>query len=447
MTQPRRPAYRIGLWLGLLTLACTPAPAQEPEPTDVRGAQGVHMVPPTGDGGLYWPRWRGPSGQGVVEETGYTDTWSATTNVQWKTTVPGSGHSSPILWGDRIFLTTSRDDGRRLSVLSFRRSDGTLLWEADAPDGRVERHHGKNTPASATPTTDGERVYASFGSRGLVAVDFDGNVVWHRDLGPINNYHGPAGSPLLYRDTIIIYQDQGVALGRGSNKAPAGAFVIALDTQTGETRWQTERSASVGWGSPIAISVGDHDELIVSSQRQVQSYDPTTGEELWRCEGNLFEVIPTPVVGHGLVFCASGRAGPTLAIRPGGRGDVTDTHVAWKTTRGSPFVPSPVVYGPYLYTLNDMSNIITCLNAQTGEAVWQERLGSPRREGISASPIVVDDKLFVTNDDGLTFVMATGPAFEILHTNDIGERTLASPALVDGVWYIRTVNELIAIGS
>ena len=193
----------------------------------------------------------------MVEETGYTDTWSATTNVQWKTTVPGSGHSSPIVWGDRIFLTTSRDDGRRLSVLSFRRSDGTLLWEADAPDGRVERHHGKNTPASATPTTDGERVYASFGSRGLVAADFDGNVVWHRDLGPINNYHGPAGSPLLYRDTVIIYQDQGPSLGRGSNKAAAGAFVIALDTQTGETRWQTERAASVGWGSPIAISVGD----------------------------------------------------------------------------------------------------------------------------------------------------------------------------------------------
>ncbi len=385
----------------------------------------------------------------MVDGTGYTDTWSATTNVRWKTPVPGAGHSSPIVWGDRIFLTTSRDDGRRLSVLSFRRSDGTLLWETDAPDGRVERHHGKNTPASATPTTDGERVYASFGSRGLAAVDFDGNMVWHRDLGRIDNYHGPAGSPLLYRDTVIIYQDQGASLGSGgvSKRTAEGSFVIALDTRTGETRWRTERSARVGWGTPIAISVGDHDELIVSSQRQVQSYYPTTGEELWRCEGNLFEVIPTPVAGHGLVFCTSGRAGPTLAIRPGGRGDVTETHVAWKTTRGSPFVPSPVLYGDYLYTLNDMSSIITCLNARTGEAVWQERLGRPRREGISASPVIVDEKLFVTNDDGLTFVMKTGPAFELLHTNDIGERTLASPALVDGVWYIRTVNELIAIGS
>ncbi|MEE8129707.1 MAG: PQQ-binding-like beta-propeller repeat protein, partial [Vicinamibacterales bacterium] len=241
---------------------------------------------------------------------------------------------------------------------------------------------------------------------------------------------------LLYRDTVIIYQDQN-----------RGAFVVALDKRTGETRWRTDRSARVGWGTPVAITVGDHDELIVSSQRLVQSYDPVTGDELWRCEGMLREVIPTPVAGLGLVFCTSGRAGPTLAIRPGGRGDVTDTHVAWKTTRGSPFVPSPVLYGNYLYTLNDMSSIITCLNATTGETVWQERLGRPRREGISASPVVVDDRLFVTNDEGLTFVLKTGPEFELLHTNDIGARTLASPALVDGVWYIRTSGELFAISD
>ena len=275
------------------------------------------MVPPPNDGERYWPRWRGPSGQGVVDGSGYVDTWSETTNVRWRTPVPGSGHSSPIVWGDQIFLTTSRDGGRRLSLLSFRRSDGTLLWETDAPEGRVERHHGKNTPASATPTTDGERVYASFGSRGLLAVDFDGSIVWQRDLGRIENYHGPAGSPLLYGDTIIIYQDQGASFGAGGiNRSAAGAFVIAVDAESGETRWRTDRSASVGWGTPIAISLGDHDELIVSSSRDVRSYDPTTGDELWSCDGNLFEVIPTPVVGHGLVFCTSGRAGPTLAIRP-----------------------------------------------------------------------------------------------------------------------------------
>ena len=423
---PRRLAA-LALALGMLAAMTPAAGAQD--------SAGVRMVPPEGDGARYWPRWRGPSGQGVVEGTGYPDRWSDTANVLWKRPVPGRGHSSPIVWGDRIFLTTSRDRGRRVSILSFRRSDGALLWQADAPNGRAERHHGKNSPASATVTTDGERVYASFGSRGMLAVDFDGNIVWHRDLGRIDNYHGPAGSPLLYRDSIIIYQDQN-----------GGAFVIALDARTGETRWRTPRAARVGWGTPIAISVGDHDELIVSSQRYVQSYDPSTGEELWRCAGMLREVIPTPAVGHGLVYCASGRAGPTLAIRPGGRGDVTRTHVEWSITRGSPFVPSPTVYGDYLYQINDMSSIITCLNARTGETVWQERLGRPRREGISASPIVVDDKLFVTNDEGQTFVLRTGPDFEVLHVNDIGTRTLASPALVDGIWYIRTANELFAIG-
>ena len=429
-TGSNRLARRAGCLLTLGMLSTIPVAA---------GGQddgGVHIVPPDGDGGRHWPRWRGPSGQGVVEGTGYPDTWSDTTNVRWKTAVPGSGHSSPIVWGDRIFLTTSRNRGRRVSILSFRRSDGELLWETDAPEGRPESTHGKNSPAAATATTDGERVYASFGSRGILAVDFDGSIVWHREFGRIANYHGPAGSPLLYRDTIIIYQDQN-----------GGAFVTALDRRTGETRWRTDRSASVGWGTPIAISVGDHDELIVSSQRQVQSYDPATGAELWSCGGNLFEVIPTPAVGHGLVFCSSGRAGPTLAIRPGGQGDVTDTHVAWKTTRGSPFVPSPLVYGDYLYLVNDMSSIITCLNAKTGETMWQERLGRPRREGVSASPVVVDDKLFVTNDDGITFVLKTGPAFELLHTNDIGAGTLASPALVDGTWYLRTSGELIAIGN
>ena len=348
----------------------------------------------------------------------------------------GLGNSSPIVWADQIFLTSSQEGGRRLSVLSYRRSDGRLLWETQAPIGRPEHTHQKNTQASATPTTDGERVYASFGSRGLLAVDLRGTVVWHRDIDPIENYHGTAGSPLLYQNLLITYQDQ-----------QRGSFVAAFDKRTGEPVWRTDRQASVGWGTPIAIRVGDHDELIVSSQRRVSAYDPATGVELWHCDGNLFEVIPTPVVGHGLVFCASGRAGPTLAIKPGGRGNVTDTHVAWSTTRGSPFVPSPLVYGDYLYTVNDMASVVTCFRATSGEVMWQQRLGRASREGFSASPIGVDGKIFFTNDQGQTFVLKAGPEFELLHSNEIGSRTLASPALVDGRWYIRTRTELIAIGD
>ncbi len=402
----------------------------------VQGPDSVHMIAVDGEGARYWPRWRGPSGQGVVDGTRYPDRWSETTNVVWRAEVPGRGNSSPIIWGDRIFLTTGRTGGRRLSVLCFRRSDGELLWETEVAPGGRQHAHQKNGPAPATPTTDGERVYASFGSRGLVAVDFDGALVWDTEFGAIDNYHGPAGSPLLYKDRVIIYQDQ-----RG------GGFVAAYDTRTGTQIWRTARGASVGWGTPVAIRVGDHDELIVSSQRTVNAYDPVGGDELWSCDGNLFEVIPTPAVGAGLVFCTSGRAGPTLAIRPGGRGDVTDTHVAWQTSRGAPFVPSPLVYGDYLYTVNDMASIVTCFEAATGRVMWQQRLGRARRESFSASPIAVDGKVFFTNDDGQTFVLRAGPEFELLHTNDIGARTLASPALVDGYWYIRTVDELLAIGE
>jgi len=337
-----------------------------------------------------------------------------------------------------VFLTTAYDDGR-VAVLSFQRADGRQLWQAVGPDRTPEHVHQKNSVASATPTTDGARVYAFFGNKGMMAVDFDGRIVWHRSLGTFRNYHGTAGSPLLYKDKLILFQDH-------SGGSGGGAFVAALDTATGRTLWRTARRASVGWSTPIALHTLDHDEIIVSSQQRVQAYDPDTGAERWSCGGNLFEVIPTPGVGHGLVFCSSGRAGPTLAIRPGGKGDVTATHVAWETPRGSPFVPSPLLYGDYLYLMNDMTSVATCLEAKTGRVLWQGRLGVATREGFSASPVGVDGKVFVTNDDGDTFVLKAGPSFELLHVNRLNARTLASPALVDGRWYFRTDRELLAIG-
>ena len=317
-----------------------------PNQASGQGTDGVRMIVPGGEAQDYWPRWRGPSGQGLVEGTGYPDSWSDTENVIWKVTVPGEGASSPIVWADQIFLTTADDRAGTVSVLSFRRSDGERLWQTTVPDTTREHIHQKNTHASATVTTDGHLVYASFGSKGLVAVDFDGRLIWHRSLGTISNYHGTAGSPLLYKNTIILYQDH-----NGGSKG--GAFVAAFDKLSGEPVWRTSRRASVGWGSPIAIHTGERDELIVSSQRRVQAYNPNNGVELWNCGGNLFEVIPTPVVGHGMVFCSSGRAGPTLAILPGGSGDVTATHVVWQSPKGSPFVPSPLLSGNRLYLVKE----------------------------------------------------------------------------------------------
>ncbi len=421
--------------IGAMAGSSLTASAAAERPQEPAAREDLRILVAEGEGQNYWPNWRGPSGQGLVDGADYPDTWSDTENVLWKASVPGIGHSSPIIWGNQIFLTTSYGDGTRMTLLSFDRAGGELLWETAVPFDRREHIHTKNSHASATAVTDGERVFASFGHQGLMATDLQGNLLWHSKVEDLDNYHGSAGSPILYKDTVIIYQDH-----RGDS------FVAAFDQATGEVVWRAERDTGTGWGTPIVIDTGERDELIVSSQAHVTSYNPATGDEYWSVEGNLFEVIPTPVVGHGLVFASSGRAGPTFAIRPGGEGDVTDTHVAWKTQRGSPFVPSAIVVGEYLYMMNDMLSIVTNFEAATGRLVYQGRLGRSSREGFSSSPVAVDGKVFFTNDSGQTFVIEIGPEFNLLHINELNARTLASPALLDGTWYFRTAGELIAIG-
>ena len=397
----------------------------------------VRMVEVAGEGAKYWPRWRGPSGQGQVAAGQYTDTWNAKSGA-WRVTVPGRGNSSPIVWGDRIFLTTGYGSGERLSMLAYSRADGKKLWETAIPQSGVEYVHYKNGFASATPTTDGQFVYASFGRHGLFAFDFNGKIAWQHKFGRLDNYHGPAGSPVLYKDRIFIFQDVEQSSGQG-------AFVGAFDKQTGKPIWITPRRETVGWGTAVVINTGERDELIVSSQYRTAAYDPDSGKELWTVSGNTYEVIPTPVVGHGLLFVSSGRAGPTIAIRPGGSGDVTRSHVAWSSPRGSPFVPSGIVVGDLLYLINDMQSILTVYEAVSGKLVYQDRLGVAMREGFSASPVHVNGRIYFTNDEGQTFVVEAGRQFKLLHVNDLGEQTLASPALVDGTWYWRTATTLRAL--
>jgi outer membrane protein assembly factor BamB len=398
------------------------------------------LIPVEGEGAKYWSRWRGPSGQGFVPDTNYVDSWSETMNVKWKVAVPGRGHSSPIVWKDHLFLTTAAEGGARMSMLAFNRATGKLLWDTPIPSSGVERTYWKNSNASATPVTDGQLVYGSFGTHGLAAFDFNGKLVWTRKLGDLRNYHGSAGSPVLYKDRIFIYQDH-------SGSENLGSFAAAFNARTGTVIWKTDRAESVGWGTPVVVDAGDHDELVINSEGKVYAYDPQTGAELWTVRGTMREVIPTPVVGHGLIFASSGRAGPTLAIRPGGKGDVTATHLAWSSPRGSPFVPSPIVHGDLLYMINDMQSILTVLEAKTGATVYQDRLGEPAREGFSSSPVAVGNKLFFTNDRGQTFVVEAGRTFKLLRTNELHAQVLASPALVDGTWYWRTDKELLAIGK
>jgi outer membrane protein assembly factor BamB len=417
--------------LALLLTLSAPVPAGE-------NSSSVTMIAGPPEAAKYWPGWRGPTRQGIATDGDYVDKWSPTENVLWKIVVPGEGNSSPVVWADRIFLTTAHEKGKRRAILCLDRASGKQLWETFTPAGVVENTKDKNGFASGTPATDGERVYAYFGNFGLLCVDFTGQQVWHQEFGPLDAYHGTSCSPLLYKNSVIVFQD---------HRTKGGSFIAAFDKATGKELWKTPRKETVGWGSPIAIRAGDQDQIIVSSQNTVYAYHPDTGKVLWTCGGNLFEVTPTPVVGHDMVFCCSGRAGPTLAIHPTGTGEVSTTHLEWKTIKGSPFIPSPILYGDYLYTINDIVSVITCFEAATGTVIWQERLGEPTKHGFSASPVAVNGKIFFTNDAGETYVVKAGPKFEMLHVNRMNERTLASPALVDGLWYIRTEGHLYCVGK
>ena len=395
----------------------------------------VTMIAVDGEGAKYWPRWRGPSGQGLAAGKGYVDKWSDTQNVQWKTKLETTGNGSPIVWANRIFIVTGSADGTQRGIAAFDRETGKKLWETQAPDTSNQPTNLKNGHASSTPTTDGRMVYAYLGPKGVMAVDFAGKLAWHAPVGAMNAPHGPAGSPLLYKDRIIIFQDHG-----------GGGFIAAFDATTGARRWWTKRAEPVGWGTPIAVRAGTRDEIIISSFRAVYAYNPDNGEVLWKVAHGNAEVIPTPVVGHGLVFASFGRQGPTLAIRPGGSGDVTATHVAWQAAKGAPYVPSTLVYGDELYMVNDQTSVLTAYEAKSGAVLWQQRLGEVPNP-FSASPVAVDGKVFFTNEEGETFVLKAGKTFELLHVNKVNEPVLASPAMVEGTWYFRTPFHLMAVGK
>jgi hypothetical protein len=289
----------------------------------------------------------------------------------------------------------------------------------------------KNGFASATPVTDGERVTAFLGSCGLVCYDFDGKLVWHYDAMKFDTTHGTGSSPVLYRDLVIFVHDQ--------NRTDS--IAVALDKQTGEVRWQTQRKRAMTWSTPVVVRVGDHDELIFAGGETVKGYDPMTGKELWSLSGPTHEVIPVIVVGDSLIFSASGRNGPTIGLRPGGSGDVTETHFAWRTVRGGPHVPSPILVGGRLYTVND-TGIATCLDAATGQLVWQDRI----RDRFSASPIEAGGLMYFASETGITYVLRAGDKMDIVAENDFGTPILASPAVAGGRIILRTQGELVAIG-
>lgn len=388
-----------------------------------------------------WPGFRGRNGSGVAPGGSPAVKFSAIEGFRWKTEVPGEGNSSPVVWDDFIFLTSALEDSdpAKLAILAFSRSDGRQLWQLEVghPQGRT---HGKNGYASATVITDGQRVFAFFGTTGLFACDYSGELLWSAELGDLGHMWGTAASPVLFDDLVIQLCD-----------SQKNSYIAAFDKQTGERVWKTDRPGRACWSTPVVIEA-DRDgnpraELVVngsggnnSDARLVIAYDPADGQELWRVRGTTELVSPTPMIGAGLVYCTSGRNGPTFAIRPGGDGDVTDTRVVWKLNRGGPYIPSGVFYRNRLYLVRDATHL-SCYDAGDGRQIWSTRL----RGMFTASLVAADGKVYATSERGKVYVFAASDSYELLGKNEMGARCLATPAIAGGELFIRTRNHLYCV--
>lgn len=385
-----------------------------------------------------WPCWRGPRGNGTSLETGLPMKWGPTEGIAWKVEVPGIGHSSPIVAGDRVYLTTSTgpDDDQRWWIFAYDRS-GKFLWKTRAAKGLAERAHRKHGNASSTPATDGEYVYAYFGNGGAACVDRDGKLLWQQALRRYSNPWGSAASVVLFQDLVLVNGDD-----------DDDSFLAALDKTTGKIVWKTPRPQQPrSFSTPAVVPVPGTDrfEIVLSGHRRVQGYDPADGKLLWTVEGNTQWVTPTPAFADDRVFVSSGRSGPTFAIRPGGSGDVTRSHVDWKVPTGSPYISSPAVWDNYLFFVNG-TGIAYCFEKTTGKSLWKQRL-AVAAEGFSNSPVAAEGRFYVFGEDGTCWILEAGPEYKLLAKNELDERCLTSPAISDGQIFIRTDGHLFCIGE
>ena len=423
--------------------------------------------------GQNWPAFRGANAAGVADGQPTAVKWNAATGdgVAWKTPVPGLAVSSPIVWGDRVFVSTavSSDPDQKFRtglygdvepvtdsskhawhLIAIDKKTGKTLWDKIAYEGIPKtKRHPKSSQASPTPVTDGTHVVVSFGSQGLYAYDFEGKPLWKQDLGVLNagwffdpDYEwGVGSSPIIYRNLVIVQCD----IQRRS-------FIAAFDTATGKQAWRTERDEIPSWSTPTIFESNGKTELVTQATTFIRGYDPMTGKELWKLSGNSEIAIPTPIVGPGVVVITNGYRGvqPIFAVKPGASGDITlkenqpkSDAIAWSTNRGGPYIPTPVIYGDLLYVLQ-INGVLAAYKVATGERVYQERLGGGGK-AFSASPIAADGKIYCSSEDGDVFVVKAGPAYELLAKNTIGEVLMATPAVSDGLLIFRGARNVIAI--
>ncbi len=415
-----------------------------------------------------WPQWRGPGGQGVSRETKLPALWTPGQNIAWKVEVPGRGHSAPVIWNDRVFITTAIegepvpgakavehiDSGKPFlhpdsvgadrmhtyKVLSYDGRTGKLLWEQAAWQGvPFDNRHRKSSFASPSVATDGTLVFAYFGSEGVFAYDVSGKPVWKASVGKVKTLGlGAASSPVIHEGLVILQCDD----DEGKDSA-----IVALEAKTGRERWRTKRPVQVSWSTPVLVSAGARTELVTNGSEWIIAYDPATGKELWRTKGVASNAIHTPVVGNGVVVVSAGfPAKKTIAIKPGGSGDVTGTAlILWTYDKGTAYVVSPIHYEGLLYLVNDRG-VITALDVRTGEVKY-EGGRVPVPASFMGSPIAADGRILMTSEDGDTFVIKAGPKHEVIATNSVGEPVYTTPAISNGRIYVRGERHLFAIAA
>ncbi len=401
-----------------------------------------------------WPAWRGADGSGITTETKLPTRWSDTENVRWKVALPDRGNSSPIVWGNKVFITQPVESENKRLVVCFDRTNGKKLWEAGTTYTESELSHDANPPCSASPVTDGERVIAWFGSAGIYCFDMQGKELWHRDLGPQKHTWGYAASPVIYKDLCI--------LNFGPGKT---SFLAAFKKKTGEQVWKVEipevqpekrtdgfagqKKGEIGsWSTPIVVKTGSRDELIVSLPEKLRAFDPLTGKELWHCDGLNPLIYSSAIYGEGVVVAMGGFHGTTIAVKPGGSGDVTKTHKLWEHPRTDNYLGCGVIHDGYIYVQNT-PGLGECINLKTGEEIWKERLnGKGPKNDTWSSLVLSGDKIYALNQSGDCIIFRASPKFEVLGVNSIGnELTNGSMAVSDGELFIRTHKHLWCISE
>ena len=388
---------------------------------------------------LKWPIFRGPTGQGIVAEMDVPLTWNAKTgeNILWKTEVPLPGHGSPIVWGDKIFLTSA--DLKERKVFCFDRATGGLLWEckiqSGARFGDDFEVYADTGLAAPTPATDGRRVYVFFGTAELAAVDFSGKQVWVKWFGPPHSAYGLCASLVLHKGNLILQLDQG-------GKRKPKSVLYAINPADGKVVWETKRKAPASWSSPVLIKTPEREEIITCADPFVISYDPATGKELWRADVLGGDVAPLPVYADGMVYTVT-EAAQLSAIRAGGSGDVTKTHVAWFFEDGLPDCASPVTDGKYLLMAAAGYGCLTCVDAKTGKDLWQQDFD----DMFWSSPTLVGRRVYISDMPGKTYVLEWADKYKALGKGDVGEKVYATPAFVDSKIYIRGAKHLFCIGK